>query len=60
MSKNRSLRRGQLVSVHGPGSIVDIGDESFVVCGIEKWIEHRFRECNLPRLARRLGKNRLL
>ncbi len=60
MSKNRSLRRGQLVSVHGPGSIVDIGDESFVVCGIERWREDRFDPCNLPRLARRLGKNRLL
>lgn len=49
----RNLRRGQLASIHGPGSMVDIGDESFVVCGLELWSEssETMKSIHLPRLA---------
>jgi len=33
----RGLRSSQLVGVNGPGAIVDIGDESFVVCDLDEW-----------------------
>ncbi len=60
MSDQRSLRKNQVVMVHGPGSIVDIGGESFVVCGIEKWRRNCLEECSLPRLAQRLRARQLL
>ncbi len=49
----RNLRRGQLASIHGPGAMVDVGDESFVVCGLELWSEssETMKSINLPRLA---------
>ncbi len=49
----RNLRRGQLASIHGPGAMVDIGDESFVVCGLELWSEspETMKSIHLPRLA---------
>jgi len=52
---SHGLRKGQLISVHGPGAIADIGDESFVVTTIDKWRFDGTSPCELPRLARRLG-----
>jgi hypothetical protein len=54
MKIQRTLRRSQVVNIHGPGAIVDIGDESFTVCGIESWNYGGTKDCPLPRLARRM------
>lgn len=56
----RSLRSCQVVGHCSPGAIVDIGDESFVTCSIEKWNPAGLTECSLPRLSSRLGVARLL
>lgn len=37
MALKRTIRRGQLVSPFGVGSIMDIGPESFVVADISRW-----------------------
>lgn len=57
---SRGLRKGQLIGVHGPGAIADIGDESFVVTSIDKWRRDGMSPCDLMRLSRRLGVARLL
>ena len=57
--KGRELRRSQLISVHGPGAIVDVSGESFVVCGIENWHAQGLEPCDLNRLSRRLGVDNL-
>lgn len=36
-SKNYELRRTQLVGAGGVGAVIDIGDESFVVCDVVDW-----------------------
>ena len=48
-----AVRRGQLVTTFGPGAILPIEDESFMVCGIDRWT---VSEPNLhePRLEREL------
>ena len=52
MSQNHSLRKSQLVNIHGPGAIVDLGAESYVVCGVERWQNKAFVRCDV---ARRTG-----
>lgn len=32
-----SVRRGQLVTTFGPGAVLPLEDESFMVCGIDRW-----------------------
>lgn len=50
----RSTRRAQTVSTEGVGALVDIGDESFVVCDVGHWNDKKLIEIRLPRLERRL------
>ena len=57
---SRGLRKGQLIGVHGPGAIADIGGESFVVASIDRWRRDGMAPCDLLRLSRRLGVARLL
>ena len=49
-----SVRRNQLISTYGVGSIVPLGDESFMIAGIDRWnvAEPDIHE---PRLERELG-----
>lgn len=39
MSIKRTIRRGQVVSPFGVGAIMDIGQESFVVTDISRWVK---------------------
>lgn len=53
-----AVRRSQLVTTYGVGSIVAIGDESFMVAGIDRWPTLKDDETlalHEPRLERRLG-----
>jgi len=56
----RELRRSQIMSVYGPGAIVDISGESFVVCSIDTWRREGMELCNLKRLSDQLGVNDLM
>lgn len=60
MSQNHSLRKSQLVNIHGPGAIVDLGAESYVVCGVERWLKKAFERCDLARLTRHLRGRKLM
>lgn len=48
------VRRSQLVTTYGVGSIVALGDESFMVTGIDRWPSGDL-DLHEPRLERRLG-----
>lgn len=52
----REIRSGSLVGVAGVGAVIDVGTESFVIPGIEKWRQKSLSVLSLPRLSRRLGK----
>lgn len=54
-SKSRGeVRRSQLITTYGVGAIVAVGDESFMVAGIDRWpVTHP--NLNEPRLERQLG-----
>lgn len=56
---SRSFRKGQVVGPAGPGAIVDLGDESFVVMSIDTWRSDKMAPCDLPRLSARLGVSKL-
>src|SRR5215218_3803049 len=49
-----SVRRAQLVTTFGPGAVLPLEDEAFMVCGIDRW---PVKEPNLqePRLERALN-----
>ena len=57
---SKGLRKGQLIGIHGPGAIADIGNESFVVTSIDQWRRDGMVPCNLVRLSDRLQVARLL
>lgn len=48
-------RRTQLVSVYGVGAIFPAQDESFMILGLDDWVEKRCPVVPEPRLARSLG-----
>lgn len=50
-----SVRRSQIITTYGVGSVVALGDESFMVTGIDRWIEDRAFRIQEPRLERQLG-----
>jgi hypothetical protein len=37
MAAHGSVRRSQVVTTYGPGALVAVGDESFMVAGIHRW-----------------------
>lgn len=50
-----NLRRTQLITTHGPGSIVDFTEDSVIIAGINKWenyenLDYRINEHNLEKL----------
>lgn len=55
--KKGSVRRGQLITTYGVGSIVPVGDESFMVAGLDHWPAELATNQYIhePRLERRLG-----
>src|SRR6476646_8589175 len=53
MTIKGSVRRSQLVTTYGVGSIVALGDESFMVAGIDRWQTHGI-DLREPRLEREL------
>jgi hypothetical protein len=54
MSIKGAVRRSQLITTYGVGSVIALGDESFMVAGIDRW---SVRDSNLhePRLEAQLG-----
>jgi len=51
-----SIRRSQLITTYGIGSIIAVEDESFMVAGIDRW-EPRPPDLHEPRLERQLHVN---
>ncbi len=59
MSK-QYLRPSQIITTFGPGSIVDLPDDSVMIAGIEHWFSESFkphRKIGEPRLQTTLGVN---
>jgi hypothetical protein len=53
--KPRQLRRSQYISPFGVGSILDIGNESFIGCDISRWRGSSGEVIHLKRLEHRLA-----
>ena len=54
MKTTRQIRRSQLISPFGVGSVYDLGEESLICCDISRW-QHKDRdEVRLPRLEAKL------
>lgn len=53
-NSNRSYRSSQLISTFGPGSIIDIGEESLILMDINHWPKN-LEEITLDRLTREAG-----
>src|SRR5437773_12557302 len=53
--KGGQIRRAQLITTYGVGSIVAVGDESFMVAGIDRWDVAQCPELHEPRLERELA-----
>ncbi|WP_076543057.1 DUF1998 domain-containing protein [Shewanella sp. UCD-KL21] len=51
---NRSYRSSQLISPFGPGSIIDIGNESLILMDIKQW-PTKLEEIKLDRLTKEAG-----
>src|SRR3990170_2850886 len=49
------VRRSQIVTTYGVGSIVPIGDQSFMIAGIDRWNVGHNEEIHEPRLERQLN-----
>jgi hypothetical protein len=45
------IRRSQLLTTYGVGSLIPIGDESFLVAGIDSWPSKKKHAIDEPRLA---------
>lgn len=54
MAKLGSVRRGQLITTYGVGSVVAVGDESVMIAGIDRWSVSE-PNCREARLERALG-----
>jgi hypothetical protein len=52
----REIRSSAIAGVAGTGAIIDVGQESFVIPGIEKWHQSELRIVDLKRLSARLHK----
>lgn len=52
----REIRSGAIAGMAGVGAIVDVGQESFLIPGIDKWQQSQLRVIDLPRLSARLHK----
>lgn len=52
----REIRKSAIAGVAGVGAVVDVGQESFVIPGIEKWQHGQLQAIELKRLSSRLRK----
>ncbi|WP_421317189.1 DrmB family protein [Aeromonas sp. 700377] len=52
----REIRSSSVAGVAGTGAIIDVGQESFVIPGIERWRQSELRIVDLKRLSTRLHK----
>lgn len=52
----REIRSSTVAGVAGTGSIIDVGQESFVIPGTEKWRQSELRIVDLKRLSARLHR----
>jgi hypothetical protein len=52
----REIRSGLISGMAGVGSVIDVGQESFVVPGINQWSSSQLRPLDLKRLSTRLRK----
>lgn len=52
----REIRASTVAGMAGVGAIVDVGQESFLIQGIELWRQNQLRVVNLRRLSARLRK----
>lgn len=50
-----SVRRGQTITTYGVGAMLAVGDESFIVSGLDSWNMRGPFDIDEPRLAARLG-----
>jgi hypothetical protein len=53
----REIRASTVASAAGVGAVIDVGVESFVVPGIDRWRQSSLRAVTLPRLSSRLNRN---
>lgn len=54
------VRRGQLITTYGVGSLFPSESDSFMIRGIHEWPEDNLSTVSEPRLQRKLGVTRLL
>ncbi len=52
----REIRSSAIAGVAGVGAIIDVGQESFLIPGIQGWKQSQLRLIDLPRLSSRLDK----
>ncbi len=52
----REIRSSAVAGMAGVGAIIDVGQESFLIQGIEKWRQSQLRVIELKRLSSRLRK----
>ena len=55
-----TVRRSQLITTYGVGALVAVNEESFMVCGLDRWHAEKKLEIHEPRLERLLGVERFL
>lgn len=53
-----TVRTSQLILTYGVGSLVAVGEESFIVTGLDHWDVEEDDELHEPRLERLLWVNR--
>lgn len=53
----REIRSSTVAGMAGVGAVIDVGQESFVIPGIDTWKQHYLRPVDMPRLSARLGKS---
>ena len=54
-SIKRAYRSSQLISPFGPGSIIDLGEESLILVDPSLWPEEKLEEIKLDRLTKGAG-----
>lgn len=53
--KKPTLRRSQTITVFSVGAVVDLPDDSVMICGIEKWDTRGAKSLSDPRFEKKLG-----
>lgn len=53
----REIRSSTVAGMAGVGAVIDVGQESFVIPGIDTWKQRSLRIVDMQRLSARLGKS---